>query len=526
MKSILLSITLVLTLSLGIHAQSREFTNVQRFSTRSMGPIIKDEAIKGYYVFYPEEKIDRKTIAFKISLLDDNLNPTAEFDLIRPKKYILLESSFNSNAFVFNFYDPKSKTMEYVSFDRAGKELGTAKSGKVSTFELVAVREIIANPEINTTNVFPVGNDGFVKLASVDNKKYGYNVAKYDNSLKELWKYGSAEDSKMIEKADVLSADENHILLQIAKSKSQMTAKFDSYLILLDTKTGKELYNFQMQDDNEAQLSILNAFMTDTDGESLVVGEFYAPKDNIMKDKSMGLYTRGVENNGEYSFFKKYLWDGEIAKVKRETMDDDEKDKDKGTNQIFFHHFVRAQNGHVFAIAEQFKKQASALGIASMVLSGGNSRSQTAASEIKVTNMVVAEFDKDLNLIDYSIIPKKKTRVLLPAGSSLLSPQKLGYYVKSTGGFDYSFTSKNTDRDSYHAIYTDFNRRDDESNEKADAMIGSINIVDGKLTTERFPVNTDANAIWFKPAKPGYIMVGEYYRKGKRLNMRLEKITS
>lgn len=523
MKTKLFYLALFLCLSLGIQAQNYEYSNVQRFSTRSTGPIIKDEAIKGYYVFYPEEKVDRKNIAFKISLLDDNLTQTATFDLVRPKKYILIESSFNSNAFVFNFYDPKSKTMEYVSFDRSGKELGSVKSDKVSTFELAAVKAIVANPEVTTTNIFPVGDNGFVRLANVDNRKYGYVVSKYDNTLHQLWAYGSDVDSKLIERADVLSADENHVLLQIAKSKSQMTAKFDTYLILLDTKTGKELYNFQMQDDNEGQLSVLNAFIIDDSGDALVVGEFYAPNDNVLKDKSLGIYARGVERNGEYSVFKKYHWDGEIAKVKRETMDDDEKDNDKGTNQIYFHHFVRAQNGHVFAIAEQFKKQASALGIASMVLSGGNSN--TAASEIKITNMVVAEFDKDLKLVDYSIIPKKKTRVYLPAGSSLLSPQKLGYYVKSIGGFDYNFTSKNIEKDSYHAVYTDFNRKDDESKEKSDAMVGSINIVDGKMTADRFPVNTDANLIWFNPAKPGYVLVGEYYRKGKRVTMRLEKIT-
>lgn len=505
-----------------VHAQSYQFDNVKRFRTGSTGEIIQGNEVKGYYVFYPEEKVDRKTLAFKIALLDDNLNKVSEFNLDRPKKYVLIESSFNNNAFVFNFYDPKSKSLEYVTFDRTGKQLGAISTEKLSAMERAAVSAIIKNPETTTTNIFPVGDSGFIRYGTVDRRKDGFIIARFDNTLKEVWAYESDPTSKMIESAAVLSVDKDYILVQITKLKSLMSSKFDTYLMLLDAKTGKPYYDFQMQDNNEAQLSVLNAFMSE-DGEALILGEFYAPGDNVLKDKSLGLYARVVEKNGEYGLFKKYHWDREIAKVKESSLDEEEAKKDKGTNQIFFHKFVRSANGHVFAIAEQFRKQASALGIASNVLSGGGG-SGVANIEIKVTNMVVAEFDQDLNLIDYKLIPKKRTRVNLPEGSGVLSPQKLGYYLKSMGGFDYNFTSVDKDKDSYHAVYTDFNRRDDESDEKSDAMVGTIDIVDGKVETQRFPVNTEADLLWFSPAKPGYVLIKEYFRKGKKLKLRMEKV--
>ena len=528
MKSKLILSALFIILGSAMHAQSHQYDNVKHFTTRSIGEIIQNEEVKGYYVFYPEEKVDRKTVAFKISLLDDNLNQVSEFDIERPKKYILIESSFNQNAFVFNFYDPKSRTMEYVTFDRSGNELGSVTTDKISMMERAAVSAILQNPETTTSNIFPVDDSGFIRYATIPKRKDGYSLTRYDNNLKEVWSYKSDPNSKLIESGTVLSVDKDYVLVQVTKSKSILTSKFDTFLVLLDAHSGKPFYNFQMQDDNEAQLSILNGFMIDDEGTTLLMGEYYAPGDNVLKDKSLGLYARGVEKNGEYSFFKKYGWDREIANLKKEVLSDEEKEKDKGTNQIFFHKFIRSADGHVFAIAEQFRKQASALGIANNLLGGGinaGGGKGIANVEIKVTNMVVAEFDNDLNLIDYQIIPKKRTRVHLEEGMGVLSAQKLGYFIKTRGGFDYCFTSMDKEKDSYHAIYTDFNRRDDDSNEKSDTMLGTINVENGKVTTERFPINTEANKLWFSPAKPGYILINEYFRKGKKLKLRLEKVT-
>ena len=56
-------------------------------------------------------------------------------------------------------------------------------------------------------------------------------------------------------------------------------------------------------------------------------------------------------------------------------------------------------------------------------------------------------------------------------------------------------------------------------------MIGSIVYEDGKLKTNRSPINTEGSAIRFSPAKPGYIAVSEYFKKRKTIEFRLEKIS-
>ena len=56
-------------------------------------------------------------------------------------------------------------------------------------------------------------------------------------------------------------------------------------------------------------------------------------------------------------------------------------------------------------------------------------------------------------------------------------------------------------------------------------MVGVISIKAGKVTESRIPINCESKDWWIQPGKPGYISVSEYYRKEKKSDMRLEKLT-
>ena len=57
-------------------------------------------------------------------------------------------------------------------------------------------------------------------------------------------------------------------------------------------------------------------------------------------------------------------------------------------------------------------------------------------------------------------------------------------------------------------------------------MLGIITINGGEVTSTRQPINSDAKRVWFSPAKAGYIAVGEYFRKEKKIVTHLEKAKS
>ena len=91
----------------------------------------------------------------------------------------------------------------------------------------------------------------------------------------------------------------------------------------------------------------------------------------------------------------------------------------------------------------------------------------------------------------------------------MANAQMLGAYMKAIGAFDYQFTLKNDKNDSYDVVYTDLNRKEENSKEKSDVMIGVITLNKGEKATQRIPINSDANYLWYAPAKPGFMVIGE-----------------
>jgi hypothetical protein len=518
-------ITAILFATASVFAQTIEYKDIYKFNKRGSGAIIESNNVVGYYSFHAIEKVDRKNIAYSVNFLDNNLNKATDFEVVRDKKSYLVDAVYNQNSFMLCFLQKKS--LEFVTYDKSGKQLGSHMIEDIPRMELYNIQLAMKNDENENSSVFPLGNQGFVRSTFTKNDRDGYEIQAYNNDMSSKWIYGSNPESDLLEYSDILYCSENYIGITVIKKKTMMTKKFDTDFILLDAKTGKELCNVPMRDVTDGELSLLNIFVDDAKAEVLLTGEYYMPKDEVMKDKSIGMYVKRVRTDGSDIVFKKFAWGKEIANFKQQNLSEDDKDKDKGTNQIWFHKFVYGKNGHLYAVGEQYRKQASAAGIAMNVLNGGGG-SGASNVEIKVGNMILVDFDANMEMIDYKIIPKKTRRVMLPEGYGLTSPQSLAAFLVGYGHFDYDFTSYDAAKDQFQMVYSDADRKEEkESKEKSDVMIGVIGIDKaGVKTTSRIPINTDARYIWYRPAKAGYILIGEYYRKDRRVVMRLEKLAN
>jgi hypothetical protein len=524
-KAKMLLCLLFLGLSLAGNAQTATIPNVLNFkSTKSSGEIFENEKLVGYYVFYFKEKADKKNSIYEIEILDDNFNSMKSFEITRPKKTYLVESVFNGEVFMFFFYDVKTG-FEFTTFDRTGEKQGssTVPVKEISKYEVQRISASIGSNSENFS-VYPLGSNGFVRQTFAKNKKLGYEIIGYDNSAKEIWKYSSAETSSQVETADINEASEKNISLTITRKKNLMTKQTNEAFVLLNAEDGTVKCEVELGNETSGKLALLKTYNDETNETVLLIGEYYKPGDDMLKDKSQGLFLKEINGNGTENKFKKFAWKGDIDKFKQKNLDEeDKKDADKPF-YIFFHDVVRGSNGHLFMIGEQFKKQVSAAGVAANVLNGGGN-SGVANFEIRVANMVVIEFDEKDEMVDFDLIHKKKTSVLLPSGAGYYNSAFLGYYVKSIGGFDYSFTSRDKENDRFSVVYIDADRKEEGSKSKADKMLGVINIEGGKKTEERIAINTDAKTFWLMPAKPGYIAIGEYFRKEKKVNLRLEPLS-
>lgn len=524
LKSILTVMLFFVTLA--VQAQNTTIPNVLNLkSAKQSGTIIEDGKLVGYYVFYFKEKTDKNINAYEVQLFDDNYNSVKTFEITRPKKTSLLEIVFNGKAFMMHFYDPKLG-YEFITFDRKGKELGssTVIEKDISQYELQRASANMANSTENVT-FFPMGTEGFVRQTFNKNKKIGYEIVAYDNNANVIWTKASDENASKIEMAEITDVSENIISITVTKKTSLMTKKMDIFCLLLNSKSGDKIAELSMGTEDEGKKSLLKTFVEEGSDRILLIGEFYKPNDDILKDKSQGLFIEEITTEGKLIKSTEYLWKGDIDKFKQANLDEeDKKDADKPF-YIYFHDVIRAANGNLYLVGEQFKKQVSASGTAMNVLvSAAGGSSNTSNFEIRLANMVVIEFDQAYKLTDFDLIPKKKTSINLPAGAGVWSTAFLGFYINSIGAFDYAFTSKDVKADKFSIVYIDANRKEDKESKNSDLMIGVIHIDQGERTQTRVPINTTAKYWWIQPAKPGFISVGEYFRKEKKIDLHLEPI--
>jgi hypothetical protein len=525
MKKLVL-IAILLLLGTNLMAQSSVPNVLNYKSVKSSGAIVSNEKVSGYYMFYFKEKNDKKTSTYEVILFDDNYNSVRNFEITRPSRTSLVEIVYNGDVFMLFYYDAKTG-FEFITYNREGKELGNQKISKkeISSFALQSTLAASSSGSDSHT-IYPNGNKGFFRTTFSKNKKMGYELISYDNELNELWRSESPKTSKMLESIGISDVSEKYIAAVISRRKSAMTRKIDMAFCIFDSKTGELIKEVPMGTKETGKKSVLKTYVDPESDLIMLIGEFFMPGDDILKDKSAGIFIKELDSEGEELSNNEYKWKGDIDKYKNNNLTEEDKKEAKASFSLFFHNVIRSKDGHLFLVAEQFKKQVSAGGIAMNVASaalGGNANA--ANFEIRISNMVIIELDKNNKLFDYHIIKKKRNSVYLQQGAGLYSSAFLGYYVNSLGAFDYSYTSADKTKDEFNVVYTDLNKKEKKGEDKNDRMIGVIEINQGALTSTRVPINSDTKRLYIQRAKHGHVAIREYYKKEKRLEMRLEKLT-
>ena len=82
-----------------------------------------------------------------------------------------------------------------------------------------------------------------------------------------------------------------------------------------------------------------------------------------------------------------------------------------------------------------------------------------------------------------------------------------------------SFTQISADKSTFSVGYIDWDRK------AKDLVFGTITRADNEFATDKLSLKTEASSLSVFAAKPGYVLVSEYFRKKKKLDIRLEKST-
>ena len=513
MKRLLLPIALLFGV-LSINAQKMTVENVYKASPRNAAAIKEGSEVKGYYFFFISDKIDKKTNEYTLRITDNTLKILKDVKFQDSKHVYILESSFNGTDLIFLVYNDDERTFEYQVFGADGKKKHTYNRQLTKKEEkyLEATYLAVDDEEETYKGLYPIDNTGFISvMPSREDKDYTFQVDFFSSEKRKQWTYTPTEGGKKFV-GDYLGYYKGVVYIEVLRYGGAFDQKPDSYILGLSLETGKKL--FEKPTDSKfrfypASLSLIN------DGKAYIYGEFFDTDANIIKDKSKGFAFWAIDEKGSITSEKYLSWDIEMAKF----LDVTSKGKIADFGFMYLHQIIQTADGKIFAIGEGYKKVASALGIASTILTRGRGASMT---KIKITDMMLLTFDQDFNIKAAKVYDKNSNNVELPSGYEFVSTPLLGKMIKFYyGGFDYAYTQLNKDQTSFSVCYSDFVK---EKGSYKGGTFNSITYTDGKFSTDRINTKSDAKFSAVYPSKQGQVLIMDYYKKDKRLEMHIEKL--
>ena len=505
-----------LAIATQVHAQSYTLSDISKGSQRNSGTIVDGNIIKGYYFFYKTEKVSRKENAYEIVILDENLEEKASKRIIEPKTTYLLEAAYNGQNIVFKFYDTKSDEVSYRSMNSEGK-LSSKESRETNKHEALTYGGNIT-ADLENTCLQAVNSKLFIDIHNYKDKQFKYSMEGLNNKGEVQWTF-TPENEMKVEAGAFLGSSDDQIWVQVSKSKGVMSKDYKFDIVGVSTD-GEQEFRLELQN-SKYNLLAHNASYNATNDEIVIIGEYFDIKDKSMKSDSKGVFVKVITPDGSEVSENFISWTRDVA-----AMVSAEDKRDLSKYYICFHNIVQTADGRIIAIGEQYRKQVSAKGVAMNMLAASSSNISTSAgmAEIKIGKMVVLEIDKQYELSSVDIHDKRVRNEVLPQGYGTVSQHLIARVLQSIGAFDYAFTQNNEDNSIVSFAYTDLEKEKGKLRKKAVLNFVSYIKDEDDYSSDKVDLESDAFWMHYMPAKPGNILIVEYFKKEKTLELRLEPI--
>jgi hypothetical protein len=495
-------------------AQKMSIENVHKIQLRNSGAIKEAKEVKGYFFFYVSDKIDKRTNEYTLKITDAKLNKLKDIKFEDNKDISILESSFNGKDLIFLFYNSKERTFEYQVYGANGvkKHTYTRELSKKEKRFLEQTYFALADDEDTFSGLYPIEDKGFISnTPSREDKDYTFEIDFYSTNEKKEWSYIPTVGGKKFI-GDYLGTYNNVVYVEILRFGSMFDQKPESVIVGLDLQTGKELFEKPTDGKYRMYPSSLNILK---DGVAYIFGEYFEEGANVMKDKSRGFAFWQIDEKGKILAEKYASWEDDFSKYLNVTS----KGKIDDFGFMFLHSMMQTADGSIYAVGEGFKKVASGLGIAANILGGGRSNISTA--KMNVTDMVLIKFDANFKLKDATIYQKNTNKFEMQSGMEYVSTALIGKMIKyQWGRFDYKYSQLNKAGTSFNICYEDYVRGKDYKG----STFNSISYNDGKITTDKINTKSDASRSSVLQGAQGQVLIIEYYKKTKILEMHFEKL--
>lgn len=495
------------------HAQSAKLDNIVKFKVVNSGAIMDaNNDVDGYYFFYQVDKLKKGQREYAIQILDNDLHVVATKKIIDNKRTFLAASAYNNKEMLFLFINFKEKQYRLVGFDKSGNK-SRDKKIPISKREMkwLFTQQATGFNEI----LLPIDNKGFILTTAVKNKKFGYKM-QFLSSVEELkpWSFNSPIEAKEVLTIQPIEIDANHIVAIEMSKKKTYSKKTNISVFALNAENGKVLYKKPYTKEENPRL-VTNSFI---EGDDVVLlGEYFNVGDNIFTKKSQGLFVERLDASGTLINEKKISWKNQLfTKLKEQNK------KTKKRSYVYFHDVVKTKDGGYYAIGEMYKKTVSAAGVLSLVAGaalGGSS--SVPLTQLTITDAVVYHFDNNFDLLDLQLFKKGKSRA--PSINDFGSPQLNAHALNAYGAFDFINVQRDEETDRFYANFLDYNRFDE--GKKGQLSFVSIIYDEGQLTSDKVHIKKQRrHIVRAYPAKIGHVMILDYDKKEKIINMHLEKM--
>ncbi len=494
-----------------MYCQTSKINEVNTFVLRNSGAILdKNKDVDGYYFFYMMDKLKKGKREFAIQLLDKNLVEVAKKTYIDDKNTFLMKSSFNNQGMMFAMANFSKEKITLLSYDKQANLTGTheipLESKEIKYYQLQQ-----ASGDFNV--LFPVEDKGFIFNKLEDNKKIGYSLKYYPTDGGKAWTYSSPEKSKEILSINPIEVNKDVVVALEFSRPNLLSRKVTITTIVIDVNTGKLLFEREYSKSNNPRL-ITNAFLNN-DNSVVFMGEYFKNGDNIFDDRSLGLFTEIIDFSGKTIKENLITWKDDVAKLMK--VKEVSKIKDKG--YIYFHDIVRTNTNEYYAIGEYYKKTISAGGTALAVLGAmGGGVGNVGATNLTITDAVIFKFDSEFQLKSIKEFDKGKSKA---PSYDFGSPQLSAHTMSALGYFDYEYTQIDKQNDRFYACFIDYERLKGEKNKSA---FKTIIYDEGELTEDKIYLSNKDKTFKVLPGKVGNVLLVEYDKKKKEINLHLEKL--
>jgi hypothetical protein len=327
-----------------------------------------------------------------------------------------------------------------------------------------------------------------------------------------MWTYNPIEDGKFTS-AHFLGANDSIAIIEVLSKEKLMSKELTSTILGLHLETGKKAFEVRTQDGKHQLYPMNIARYNGDNGAFLLIGPYYQGSDRVLQDKSEGLGIWLMNNQGKLVKSKYVSWIKDMGKH----LTVDQKGRVEDMGYVYFHKLMQTDDGKIFAVGEGYRKAANGMGIAMNILTQSYSSGVT---KLVITDMLLLELSANFDLELAKVYEKNKNNFGLGTGSDFASPHTLAMAAKAYGAFDYSFTQMGKNKASFVSGYMDYEKNKDYKG----LTFHSISYYDGKVTDDKINLSTKASNLRVLPAKAGSVLLMEYFKKDKKLELRMEKI--